>query len=205
MSVAVAAAAATPSPSVIEQTAVATMVARRSTATTAETDETDESSVLDMQEGSDRVLQLLENAAVAASYGDSVMNLCQKSENLFIKNGGGDSDVITSNNRRVLAGNSGDVLYNSGGVTVKSSLELMEEGDDDLPLVISQRQQEQQLQQQLKQQQQLGTVLATDGGDPEPRFEPPSGDHQLMHMPDTIFILCSDEKDDSDAFQNAMR
>jgi hypothetical protein len=202
MSVAVAAAAATPSPSVIEQTAVA-MVARRSTATTAETDETDESSVLDMQEGSDRVLQLLENAAVAASYGDSVMNLCQKSENLFLKNGGGDSDVITSNNRRVLAGNSGDVLYNSGGVTVKSSLELMEE-DDDLPLVISQRQQE-QLQQQLKQQQQLEKVLVTDGVDPDPRFEPPSGDHQLMHMPDTIFILCSDEKDDSDAFQNAMR
>jgi hypothetical protein len=201
MSVAVAAAAATPSPSVIEQTAVATMVARRSTAT-AETDETDESSVLDMQEGSDRVLQLLENAAVAASYSDSVMNLCQKRENLFIKNGGGDSDVITSNNRRVLAGNNGDVLYNSG-VTVKSSLELMEE-DDDLPLVISQRQQEQQLQQQLKQQQQqLETVLV--GGDPKPRFEPPSGDHQLMHMPDTIFILCSDEKDDSDAFQNAMR
>jgi len=177
------------------------MVARRSTATTAETDETDESSVLDMQEGS-RVLQLLENAAVAASYGDSVMNLCQKSENLFIKNGGGDSDVITSNNRRVLAGNNGDVLYNSGGVTVKSSLELME--DDDLPLVISQRQQE-QLQQQLKQQQQLEKVLVTDGVDPDPRFEPPSGDHQLMHMPDTIFILCSDEKDDSDAFQNAMR
>jgi hypothetical protein len=203
MSVAVAAAAATLSPSVIEQTAVATMVARRSTATTAETDETDESSVLDMQEGSDRVLQLLENAAVAASYGDSVMNLCQKSENLFVKNGGGDSDVITSNNRRrALAGNSGDVLYNSG-VTVKSSLELMEDEDDDLPLVISQRQQEQQLQQQLQQQQQLETVLV--GGDPEPRFEPPSGDHQLMHMPDTIFILCSDEKDESEAFQNAMR
>jgi hypothetical protein len=196
---AVAAAAATPSPSVIEQTAVATMVARRSTTATA-----DESSVLDMQEGSDRVLQLLENAAVADPYGDSVMNLCQKSENLFIKNsGGGDSDVITSNNRRVMAGNSGDVLYNGGGVTVKSSLELMEEGDDDLPLVISQRQQEQQLQQQLKQQQQLETVLV--GGDPDPRFEPPSGDHQLMHMPDTIFILCSDEKDESEAFQNAMR
>jgi hypothetical protein len=203
MSVAVAAAAATPSPSVIEQTAMATMVARRSTASTATTAETDESSDLEMQEGS-RVLQLLENAAVAASYGDSVMNLCQKSENLFIKNGGGDSDVITSNNRRVLAGNNGDVLYNSGGVTVKSSLELMEE-DDDLPLVISQRQQEQQLQQQLKQQQQLEKVLVTDGVDPDPRFEPPSGDHQLMHMPDTIFILCSDEKDDSDAFQNAMR
>ena len=202
MSVAVAAAAATPSPSVIEQTAMATMVARRSTASTATTAETDESSDLEMQEGS-RVLQLLENAAVAASYGDSVMNLCQKSENLFVKNGGGDSDVITSNNRRrALAGNSGDVLYNSG-VTVKSSLELMEE-DDDLPLVISQRQQE-QLQQQLKQQQQLEKVLVTDGVDPDPRFEPPSGDHQLMHMPDTIFILCSDEKDDSDAFQNAMR
>ncbi len=200
MSVAVAAAAATPSPSVIEQTAMATMVARRSTATTAETDE---SSVLNLQEeGSDRVLQLLENAAVAASYGDSVMNLCQKSENLFIKNGGCDSDVITSNNRRVLAGNNGDFLYNSG-VTVKSSLELMEE-DDDLPLVISQRQQE-QLQLQLQQQKQLEKVLVTDGVDPDPRFEPPSGDHQLMHMPDTIFILCSDEKDDSDAFQNAMR
>jgi hypothetical protein len=200
---AVAAAAATPSPSVIEQTAVATMVARRSTTATAATSETDESSVLDMQEGNDRVLQLLENAAVAASYGDSVMNLCQKSENLFIKNGGGDSDVINSNNRRVMAGNNGDVLYNSGGVTVKSSLELMEDEDDSLPLVISQRQQEQQLQQQLKQQQQLETVLV--GGDPDPRFEPPSGDHQLMHMPDTIFILCSDEKDESEAFQNAMR
>jgi len=130
-----------------------------------------------MEEGV-RVLQLFETGA--ASCGGR-LNFCKESELVYTHDA---ADVTCS----VLKGLKPEI------------------SEGELPLVINPGQEQ--------EMHPLQRVLVTNGGDPDLQDENGGDqDHQLMQIPDiqeltagdTVYILCSDGKDDPAAFHNGMR